>query len=58
MIGPRNSVVRTLLGEEVPLDDLLTDQSEFIDTEACRWDDLPELWVDRLYEGHYCEDEG
>ncbi len=49
MVGPRNSVVRTLLGEDVPLGEFLQDESEFIDTDsfaAMPWYDRPpEFWA-------------
>lgn len=50
MIGPRDSVVRTLLGEDVPLDELLRDESPFIDTNRMPWYELPELRVDLLHD--------
>lgn len=53
MIGPRNTVIRTLMGEDVPLEDWLSDSSEFVDSDLMTWRDTPEMWVDRLYEGVY-----
>lgn len=54
MVGPRNSVVRILLGEHVPLDELLVDESEFIDSDAVRrlpwYDRPPEFWADKLHD--------
>jgi hypothetical protein len=55
MIGPRNSVVRTLMGEMVPVDEILCDASPWINSAWLRRQDCPELWVDKLYEGHYPE---
>lgn len=59
MIGPRDSVVRMMLGEDVPLDDLLRDQSEFVSSDSwlhCKWyESPPEFWAhkvrDFVYEG-------
>lgn len=50
MIGPRNSVVRTLMGEEVPMEDWVTDQSEFVDARFIYFHEMPELWVDRIHD--------
>lgn len=50
MIGPRTSVIRELMGEHVPLEELLMDQSEFVDSDLCTWRDLPELWIDLIRE--------
>ncbi|AEJ92233.1 hypothetical protein SEA_YEET_170 [Mycobacterium phage Yeet] len=55
MVGPRDSVIRELLtGEEVPVEDWVMDQSEFVDTNVwryCKWYDLPpEFWVDKIYD--------
>jgi hypothetical protein len=55
MIGPRNSVVRALMGEMVPVDEILCDMSSFVNSAWLTFQDLPELWVDKLYEGHYPE---
>lgn len=57
MIGPRNSVVRTPMGGTVTMDEVLRDQSPFIDGRWLSYWDTPELWVDRLYEGYYGESE-
>jgi len=57
MIGPRYSVVRELMGETVSLEEILTDQSEFIDTDTCTWRDLPELWIDRLHDFYLAPDD-
>lgn len=57
MIGPRDSVVRTMLGEDVPLDEWLRDLSDFVD--SAHWhqrlqrggnliDLPPEFWIDRV----------
>lgn len=50
MIGPRNSIIRTLMGEEVPLDEWVRDQSEFVDSTTMYWNDYPELWIDRVHD--------
>lgn len=55
MFGPRNSVVRTLMGEAVTMDELLCDQSPFVDSSMLSYWDTPELWVDKLCEGYYGE---
>lgn len=39
-----------MMGETVSLEEILTDQSEFIDTDLCTWRDLPELWIDQLHD--------
>ena len=52
MIGPRDSVIRILLGEDVPMDDILRDQSEFVDSDSFArmpwYDRPPELWADKV----------
>ncbi|WPH57832.1 hypothetical protein [Mycobacterium phage WXIN] len=48
MVGPRNSVVRTLMGEEVPLEEWVTDQSDFVDSRYLTWEDVPEMWIDQV----------
>lgn len=54
MIGPRDSVVRIMLGEDVPLDDMLTDQSEFVDSDMwlhMPWHEgPPEFWIDKIHD--------
>jgi len=51
MIGPRDSVVRMMLGEDVSLDELLRDQSEFVDTDSWPWyDSPPEFWTDKIHD--------
>ena len=50
MFGPRNSVVRTLLGEDISLDEFLTDQSELVDSSFFEWHDVPEGWVDQVHD--------
>lgn len=54
MIGPRNTVIRILKGEDVPMDEYLTDTSEFVDSRF--WDVMPwyerppELWAHLLHD--------
>lgn len=50
MIGPRNSIVRTLMGEEVTTEEWVADQSEFVDSRSVYFDELPELWVDKVHD--------
>jgi hypothetical protein len=54
VIGPRNSVVRILLGEHIPLGELLADESEFVDTDTFRrmpwYDRPPEFWADKIHD--------
>lgn len=50
MLGPRNSVVRLLRGEEVTSEDWVTDQSEFIDSRWLYFNELPELWIDKIHD--------
>lgn len=47
MIGPRNSVIAALQG--LPYD-WLRDTSPFINTRWMRWEELPELWVDKIHD--------
>lgn len=60
MIGPRDSVVRTMLGEDVPLEEWLMDLSDFVDSAHWRRGDLanlpPEFWVEKVHE--YVFEEG
>ena len=59
MIGPRNSVIKELLGEYVPLEEMLMDQSEFIDSDEFRWlpwyERPPEFWADLVHD--FCAEE-
>lgn len=56
MIGPRNCVVREMLGETVPLEDWLTDQSEFIDGGTLRRQDVPEVWAHLIHDYVHVEE--
>lgn len=55
MIGPRDSVIRWLRGEPVPLEDMFLDHSEFVDSSPLEWFDIPECWVDKIHD--YCDPE-
>ena len=54
MIGPRNVVVREMLGEHVPLSEWLMDQSPFIDSDSLTRRDVlesyPEFWADQVHD--------
>lgn len=50
MIGPRNSIVRTLMGEEVPLEEWITDQSPFVNSDWLYWHEMPEVWIDQVHD--------
>jgi hypothetical protein len=52
MIGPRNSVVATLLGNPPHPDHWVKDGSEWVvwDPRTAHWHDWPELWVDKLHD--------
>jgi len=54
MVGPRNSLVSRLLGGDY---DPLTDTSPWM-LWSGYWQDLPELWVDKIHDhvGEECED--
>lgn len=57
-IGPRNSVIAELMGLTV---DWLFDGSPWIALVSTKWnfikDDYPELWVDKLHDYTYWEDD-
>lgn len=58
MIGPRDSIVRIFMGEDVSLDELLCDHSDFVDSDewyrslaAGRLYELPpEFWTDKVHD--------
>lgn len=56
MIGPRDSVVRMLRGEDVSLDEILTDRSEFIDSDTIPFLELGELWIDQIHDYVHIDD--
>lgn len=50
MLGPRNSIVRILRGEDVSIDEMVRDHSEFIDARYAYFWELSELWVDDVHD--------
>ncbi len=52
-------MIRELMGEHVPLEELLMDQSEFVDSDSffrMPWYDRPpELWADKVHD--FCAEE-
>jgi hypothetical protein len=59
MIGPRNTVVRTMLGEDVPLEEVLVDESEWVNSDIwlhMPWHESPpEFWA-HLVRDHVAEE--
>lgn len=50
LIGPRDSIVRTLKGEDVPISDWVADRSEFVDARDVYFHEMPELWVNNIHD--------
>lgn len=50
MFGPRDSLIRILKGEDVPIEEMVLDHSPFVDARRLYFCDFPELWIDNVHD--------
>ncbi|WP_157836717.1 hypothetical protein [Mycolicibacterium phlei] len=50
MIGPRDSIIRMLHGEELTVEEIVRDHSPFVDSDDLYWNEFSHLWVDKIHD--------